>query len=270
MRHFFLLTTILLTSTVYASERIDLSKVSLTEIQKYESQFLQELKEKNTSPEEIQKKYLLAAKKFSEEAEDQKAYYLLKKGYAVATPSIEYANMYLNYTLSIGEKNHFVPIFEKTIKKISPESKLTEDEIDLAAENIVTYMRLTNTLSSNVDLGLQDILKKSSLVDSIGWNDSITYSKKKDFKNALMLLEKLPVIGDEDNLYKSFLQAKLGQIPKFCLSITTVRERLQDFYYKKTCALITNTDSKANLEEKIKSTGELLEDTPLHEAINSK
>lgn len=260
------------TTRIFA-DAIDLSKISLNEVQKYEAQFLADLKKENISSEELQKKYLLAAKKFSEAEEHTKAYYLLQKGFSVAEPSLEYVGMFLEYIQTMGEIKSFNPIFDKTIKAIDTKKfkTMTTDEFDLASQNIVVYMRLNNIHSSELSPPeLRKILEKSSIKDSINWNDSIISARLKKYDEALKYLDSVPLVGEGDNLYKSFLQAKLGKIPKYCLSIMTFSERNQNFYFKKICTLITKSGDKKHLEEQIINSGELLEFTPLYEALKIK
>jgi len=251
------------------SIEVDITKLSLPEIKKYEVSFLEKLKQQNATNEEIQEKYLLAAKKFSEVEEHEKAFYLLRKGLEFSTPSIEYSYIYLNYIQSLDKQKEFVPAFEKLFGKLDSSriDKMTVEEVDQATEHIVTYMRIKNTPSSGLSTELKKIIEKSSIKTSIYWNDSIISARAGKYEKAYELLNSVETIGEADNIYKSYLQAKLGKIPKYCLSIVTFPQKLESFYSKKICKLLAEPGKKSDLDRKLRETGELLEFTPLYEVL---
>lgn len=257
-------------SVMSATDQTDLTKMTLDELKKYEITFLGKLKEQSATEAEIQEKYLVAAKKFSEVEEHEKAFYLLEKGFAISKPSIGYIYIYLSYIQSLGKNKEFVPAFEKSIKKIDAQnvSKMSDVEIDQASEHIITYMRIKNIPSSKLNpTELKMILDRSTIKDSLNWNDSIVSARNGNYKEALTFLDSVTMVGEADGIYKSYLQAKLGQIPKYCLSIVTFPQKLESFYSKKICKLLSDPGKKKDLDEKLRATGELLEFTPLYEVL---
>lgn len=262
-------TIFLITINTANGAEIDITKMTLSEIKKYETTFLETLNEQKATKEEIQGKYLIAAKKFSEVEEHEKALYLLEKGFGISKPTVEYSYIYLNYLQSMNRGKEFVPTFEKSLMDLDDSTieKLTDTERDLVTEHIVTYMRIKNVPSSKLPSNLKKIIEKSRIKDSLAWNDSIISARNGQFEKALEYIADIESIGEADSLYKSFLQAKLGKMPKYCLSIITFPQRLEGFYSKKICRLLTQEGKKPDLENKIRASGELLEFTPLYEAL---
>lgn len=245
----------------YAEESVpdQLKNVTYKDIDKYEIELRKFYKD--LPPEKIQQKYLLASRHFSQIGEYGKALYILEKGISISKPDTGY----LRDLISLLDQQKKKEEIQKYFTKYITNKSFNNTDIDELSEIILIYMRNDKILSTDIDEFLQDALKKSAVQEQVKWLDSITHARSKRFKDALAQLKGLNLQGEEENCYFSYLQKKNGVLPKYCSKVLAYPDLKKRTSYLKTCTVLVN--EKSDIEQKIKSTDEIMEFTPLYEVL---
>jgi tetratricopeptide (TPR) repeat protein len=231
-----------------------LKQISKGEIDKYEIELKKYFKDLN--PKELQKKYFLASRHFSQVGEIDKATYILEKGLKLAEPDIEYVRDLLSYYDFKKQKDRL----KETYTQIIEENKFSVSDKSLLTEVIMIALRNFHVLSSEIKTPhLKANLKAIEDKTQMKWIDSITYTLRGNYKEALAEVKSLKPQGEEDKIYVSYLQKKNKLIPKFCMQVD------RRIFYKKSCEVLLTKDNK--IEEELKQTKEIMEFTPLYEVL---
>ena len=252
---FFFITILFLSLLSHAQELQHFNENSLKELEK---QMLDFYKKRNLSPQELQGKYFQAANYLEGKNKRSLAIVLLEKGLSLENPTLEYLH-FLSLLYEVTDATDKIQnIFLEYLKK----NKYSSHEDDLFID-IIRILSLKKNILPDEYITFK--IKSAEARAQLTWIESIVLTKKKDYKKAYSILERIELLSPEDKIYISFLQKMNEKAPVFCLNISSMSEFLQSF--EEACHLIVSQSPK-NLINKLKEIRSINRNTPLYEVLN--
>lgn len=233
--------------------------IPLSLLRKTESEILKQISTQVISDDIIQKKYIHAARVFSERNEHENSMYLLEQALKRGKPTNELLYMYGIYLRSYTNKTNFINFFKDKLLAVDL-IPTDAEEIDQLAELLAYYSLDSNTHIDRIQNKiLIQIAERSTHKDLIRINKAITHARFNEFELAKNLLKTIKISGPEEMAFEAYLDRQLGNSVRFCNKETTP-------YYLSFCETLLSRKKGDDLKRAIRDL-RLVANTPLHEAI---
>lgn len=252
MKYLFLL---LIMNGAFAQAPVPLDETIIKEVEKKYLEKYQHLSDKQK-----QEKYLIAISELCELGDFKGALQLAESGYKLKNTTLEYFDIFLTLLKQHGTKERynevFRDLFHDSFRIKNEEEKSTIGDI------LLDYMLFNSLLPSQLNPREENIFNsllsenfthRSSLVKAI------ILARKSQFKDALALLKVKDTSGLEDLLFISFLEKMNGKA-------ISVKTPLLTTIYGNVLKIIESTPPE-NLVKALKGHEDIMEETPLYEAI---